>query len=180
MNEFVIPTIFAVVFGVVFLSGGIYQIKTDKIALAKAAKGVAVDEPRQVGVMLVMLSLMGFFMTYVLASSAIAGEVISNDIVRLLGYFVGGVEIAFCAIAAIYGIKNKRIFGLKNTGKMKEVVAKCSIPFGVALICAGLGSASIYAFGAGTIGMIGGVVTVLSVATIIAITAIAEQAGKNK
>ena len=54
--QYILPAIISLTLGIVFIAWGIYQIKTGKM-VAKNRK-YAVDEPREVGVLLLLLAFM--------------------------------------------------------------------------------------------------------------------------
>ena len=132
--------VFTLSFGIAFLSWGIYQVKTGKM-VAKNTKN-PIDEPKQVGMLFIMLSLAAFFITFV-QLKIILSLTLGADFV-ILCYILGLSEFSFLLAAAIYGFKNHRIFGIKNTGSLKKLSEKFSSIFNFSLVLISLGILILY------------------------------------
>ena len=114
---FLIVAIITLLFGLAFLSWGIYQIKTGKM-VAKRAKN-PVDEPKQVGMLFIYVSLVGFWLTYIFMTAFL-----SADPAPAISIIFMAISAGFVMTAAIYGLIRKRIFGIKNTVKVAKNVRK--------------------------------------------------------
>lgn len=116
--ENIIISIISAVIGVAFLGWGIYQLKTGKM-VAKRSK-YPVDEPRQVGVLFLMLSFVAFWFTVVAGFN----ELIPNFDIAIANYILMIALSIFVVSIVCYGLKKHRIFGVKNTANVAKYVKK--------------------------------------------------------
>lgn len=134
---FLIGTIITLVAAISFLSWGIYQIKTGKMVAKRKKKPV--DEPRQVGVLFLFVSLACFWIIY-----ANIMNYLTLEIAPIVNLIFAAIEMGFCITAAIYGLVNKRIFGFKNTDELKKYVRKYYTAVNIALLVAMLSLLTIF------------------------------------
>ena len=122
---------------IAFLSWGIYQIRTGKM-VARYAKS-PIDEPREVGVIFLLISALALWITILTAAMFFFPDptalfYLSGMLFELLGSTIlGSIAIALICIGTI-GIKNHRIFGLKNLPKVKKLTQKYYLLTDISLI----------------------------------------------
>ena len=165
MNDIIslIITILTLLFGVAFLSWGIYQIKTGKM-VAKRVKNT-VDEPKQVGVIFVFVSLIGFWLAY-----NYLVLFFSSDPSVIFNLLFAAIEIGFVTTAAIYGLIKKRIFGFKNTGKIKKNVSKYYLVVNVAMLISVLSVFALFSNIVIKSSIITGVVAIINLVSLVTAT----------
>lgn len=134
---FIITVVLALLFGIAFFSWGVYQIKTGKMVAKRAKKPV--DEPKQVGILFLFVSLACFWVTYVCSMNYFKIEP-----APLVSLIFAAVELGFCLTAAIYGLTKKRIFGFKNTNKIAKYVKKYYIAVNISLLVAMTGILALF------------------------------------
>lgn len=134
---FIIAIILTLLFGVAFFSWGVYQIKTGKMVAKRAKKSV--DEPRQVGISFLFVSLACFWVAYILIMNYF-----SIEPTPLISLIFASVEMGFCITTTIYGLVKKRIFGFKNTAKISKHVKKYYLTVNISLLIAMTGILALF------------------------------------
>ena len=146
MQNLIIASI-TFLFGAAFLSWGIYQVKTNKM-VAKNAKNT-VDDPKQVGMLFTLIGIVGFWLTFVFLSQYFSPK--PSEFLELISMIIGYVVVAIIFISVlsfiIYGFKNRRIFGFKNTLKIQKYTQKYYKIINTALLVTLFSSTAIFLFG---------------------------------
>ena len=131
--EYIFTSIFAAIFGALFLYWGIYQIKTGKM-VAKNTKN-PIDEPREVGVIFAIIGMLGLSLAVIL---------FTNNPVLVLPHFFQKLAAGFMTSAtaatfvtmfacSLVGLKKHRIFSVKSTKSIDKIVKKFYIPANLGL-----------------------------------------------
>jgi len=135
---YIIGTIFAIIFGVFFLSTGIRALKTNTTPFKKQLKD-SIDQPRGVGVLFTYLGILAlalapniFLSNPVLTPNDALAELFSN-ILFFVG-FIGG-SILMLTIVVI-GMNKRTVFCLMETPKTKPLIKKYYRPINIsAVVC---------------------------------------------
>ena len=123
----IILTILTLLLGIAFVCWGIYQIKTGKM-VAKKRKN-PIDEPREVGVIFLILGLNTIFYfapyIYSLCAEPLTGPwIFANEMAIFTATPLAILNTAFFLFISIYAFKEHKILGLKSDKTTKPSIGK--------------------------------------------------------
>lgn len=123
-------TIFLIIFGILFLGWGLYQIKTGKMVAKR--KQPTIDEPREVGV---LFSLLGILL-FILSLPTYFHDKPKDDRSLLSVIYLVGIAIflIFFIYVFVYNLKNHRLFAIKKDKAINPLAKHYSVPFSVILL----------------------------------------------